>query len=286
MCDNNIGNSEYATDFDKLTYKYLNSQSKEIGKLYKDKHAIQLDESLTDAEKKEQVYEVQKQINELAENTVRTIQNTKVDGNTAIFDGTTYYKDEKDEWKKVEDDDKISGISNETYADYKNKIAAENAKKKDSEGKNLTEKEKNNILLNSTYSDSEKEAIYTQTTGKDDGVYEALKIIADPDIDTYLTYTTQTFESKEDPNSNIVGKKVTKGEGTKKNQVINYIENSGMSDVEQVYLIATQYKIDNTTPLKNYIDSLDLDPEELRKVMSKISSSNVVELKDGNYQWK
>ena len=289
MLDNNIGKSEYATDFDKLTYKYLNQQSKEMGDLYKQKHQISLDKKLSPEEKKKQVYEIQKQIDDLAEKSVKTIQDTKVNGNTATFDGTTYYKDNEDNWKKIEEDDKISGVSDTTYANYKNKLAEATQKKREAEGKknvDLSDKEKNKILLDSTYTDKEKDSIYTETTGKKDGAYQALKIVANPDIDTYLEYKTQTFEALDDPNSEVVGKKVTKGEGTKKNQTINYIRNSNMSTAEQEYLIATEYKLDNKRPLQEYINSLNLSPEEYNTVMSSIASSNVEQLTDGTWRWK
>ena len=288
ILDNCDPNSEYATETDKITYKYLTKVSKEIGSLYKEQSEIQ-NSDLSPREKMAKTYEIKEQINDKMKEAVNEVENLKIDDGTATFNGTTYYKDNEDNWKEVEEDDKISGIQDTTYADYKNKLSVATKKKREAEGNkdvNLTEKEKDKILLNSTYSDKEKDSIYTQTVGKKDDAYKGLKIVANPDIDTYLDYKSQTFESLDDPNSNVVGKKVTKGEGTKKSQTINYIRNSNMSTAEQEYLISTQYKLDSTKALREYIDGLNLSPEDYNTVMSGIASSNVEQLKDGTWRWK
>lgn len=288
MCDNNIGNSEYATDFDKLTYKYLEGKSKEVGGLYKEKHEIEQSD-LPDEEKMKQSREKQKEINELCKEAVETVKGTKVTGNTAEFGGQTYYKDNEDEWKKVSEDSEMNmlyTVDATTYADWKNKTTAANKAKKESEGKGLTDKEKDAMLVNSTYRDEEKEAIYMDSMGKDDDVYKALKIIAQPDIDEYLTYQSQTFESDRVDDGTAKGKAVTKGEGTSKNKTINYLDNSNMSSAETEYIKATKYKLDSTAALREYIDSLNLSEEDYRTVMSNIKDSNVVELSDGTWKWK
>ena len=59
-----------------------------------------------------------------------------------------------------------------------------------------------------------------------------------------------------------------------------------MSSAETEYIKATKYKLDSTTALREYIDSLNLSEEDYRTVMSNIKDSNAVELSDGTWKWK
>lgn len=62
-----LSNDSEATEEQKTKYTYLSKISSKVGKLYEQKRKIQMDESLTDKEKKELIKEVQREINAYTE---------------------------------------------------------------------------------------------------------------------------------------------------------------------------------------------------------------------------
>lgn len=192
MLDNNYQNSQFATDSDKLTYQYLSSVSKEVGELYGEKSNIQNDNSLSNKEKREQTYSIQEQINNKMEEAIDKVKEMKLSDTSASFNGTDYYKDEEGNWKKIEDDEKVSSLSTEVYGDYKNKLSKANKQKKISTGNDnaqLTEIEKINLIKDSTYSDEEKRLIYSNYINKDNT--EKIKNI---DINSFLDFKSKSSE--------------------------------------------------------------------------------------------
>lgn len=104
-------NASGATDEDILKSKYMNSINSELGELYAKKREIQ-NSNLSDAEKYEAVREVQKQITELAENSLNAYDNISIEeysthgvsiGEYANV-GDRYFKRNKNgEWEKLDD---------------------------------------------------------------------------------------------------------------------------------------------------------------------------------------
>lgn len=95
--------SSYATEEDVLKYKYVNSVNTELGDLYKAKREIQ-NSTLSDAEKYEQVREIQKQINTLAKESLETYESVSIEGDYATVGNRAYKKNDDDEWQKINDE--------------------------------------------------------------------------------------------------------------------------------------------------------------------------------------
>ena len=98
-------NSSYATDEDKLKYKYMSSVRSELSDLYKQKRELQND-NLPDSEKYEKVRELQKQIDELAKNALNAYENVTIDGKYATIGDQHYlWNDSKSDpgWQKLTD---------------------------------------------------------------------------------------------------------------------------------------------------------------------------------------
>lgn len=118
-------NASGATDEDILKSKYMNSINSELGELYAKKREIQ-NSNLSDAEKYEAVREVQKQITELAENSLNAYDNVSIEeysthgvsiGEYANV-GDRYFKRNKDgEWEKLDDDAKAKFLATKDAGD-------------------------------------------------------------------------------------------------------------------------------------------------------------------------
>ena len=302
IMNNTYANSEFATDTDKLTNKYLTGVSKETGALYKEKAEIQNDPNLSDKEKREKSYEIQRQINDKMKEAVDKVNELKINGNTASFDGTEYYKDKDDKWQELKEEDKVEGVSTSVLTEFKNELSSANKKKNDSEGKDLKDSEKIQMLKNKALSNEEKDVLYSKVIKKDDKAYNGFKYISGTEkIDDYLDYKTQDFTSEEDPNSSIVGKRVTKGDGTKKNKIINYFANSNFSDLEKLYLYGQEYKLPSENNKRSKItneigvktsreefqrllNEQNLTAEQKREIL--LNLNGVVEIKDGSIAWE
>lgn len=281
-------NSEYATDIDKLEYKYLSGISKDVGELYGEKREIQ-NSKLSDKEKKEQTKEIQSKINNIVKEALNTLESAKITNSTANFNGTQYYKDEEDEWKAIKEEDIPKGLSTETYADYKNKLAQateEKKKREDDEDATLTTREKNSLLKSATYTDKEKKEIYSNILGKNDDDYKYLSKLEDINIEAYLDYKTQEIKADDDPESDIVGKTIS---GSKKENLIEYLNsNDELSNLDKMYILGKSYKLDSSQRayIQKIVDNSGLTAEEKKEFYKKLSSSNIEELEDGTIRWK
>ena len=214
-------NSSNATDEDKIKYKYISSIQSDLSDLYTKKREVQCSNA-SDKDKKTQLKEFQKQINEIAKNGIESLDNLKVTNNIATIGSNQYYKltnlktNEK-EWKELsaEEKEKSKNISLKTYADYKEKIALETIKQRKNKTINkqdgqLKSKDKIQILLDSKYSNSEKTAIYEnyiRTKPKEDEV-DLFKILkqSNINIEEYLKYEQQDFKSDKEDDGTTTGK--------------------------------------------------------------------------------
>jgi hypothetical protein len=97
-------NSTSATDEDVLKNKYLNSIKSKMNLLYKEKREIQ-SSNLSDSEKYNQVREIQKQINDMAENALENHEDTTVKSNYSKVGDIEFYKNTKNEWEKLDDEE-------------------------------------------------------------------------------------------------------------------------------------------------------------------------------------
>ena len=280
-----IANDSFATDEDQLQLKYLNSVSKEMGDLYKEKRKIQMS-NISNKEKTAKVREIQEKINTLAEKGLSNYNTGIKTKNSYKAGGENYYKDGKGEWQKLDDDELKGGLSVDTYADYKQKVYKETQSKR-KEGKltktqSLKDKDKLEILLNSNYSSKEKSAIYENyILSSTNTTYPLLKK-SGIDIDEYMKYLQQDFKSDKKENGTTSGKTVT---GSAKRKTYEYVNSMNISYEQKLLLLGTQYKLNNAerTKLYNYVKTLDYSQEEMQKVFEKLQGFTVY--KNGRVTW-
>ena len=280
-----IANDSFATDEDQLQLKYLNSVSKEMGDLYKEKRKIQMS-NISNKEKTAKVREIQEKINTLAEKGLSNYNTGIKTKNSYKAGGENYYKDGKGEWQKLDDDELKGGLSVDTYADYKQKVYKETQSKRESgkltKTQSLKDKDKLEILLNSNYSSKEKTAIYENyILSSTNTTYPLLKK-SGIDIDEYMKYLQQDFKSDKKENGTTSGKTVT---GSAKRKTYEYVNSMNISYEQKLLLLGTQYKLNNAerTKLYNYVKTLDYSQEEMQKVFEKLQGFTVY--KDGRVTW-
>lgn len=280
-----IANDSFATDEDQLQLKYLNSVSKEMGDLYKEKRKIQMS-NISNKEKTAKVREIQEKINTLAEKGLSNYNTGIKTKNSYKAGGENYYKDGKGEWQKLDDDELKGGLSVDTYADYKQKVYKETQSKRESgkltKTQNLKDKDKLEILLNSNYSSKEKSAIYENyILSSTNTTYPLLKK-SGIDIDEYMKYLQQDFKSEKKDNGTTSGKTVA---GSAKRKTYEYVNSMNISYEQKLLLLGTQYKLNNAerTKLYNYVKTLDYSQEEMQKVFEKLQGFTVY--KDGRVTW-
>lgn len=118
-------NSRYATDEDILKYKYMNSVSADLRELYTQKREIQ-NSNLSDDEKYQAVRDIQKQIDELTENSLNAYNNIRYFNGYAIVGGKFYNTYATDLQNITSDKDAngktITNSRKEKVADYINNL--------------------------------------------------------------------------------------------------------------------------------------------------------------------
>ena len=287
-------NSSKATDEDILKYKYISSVSSDIGKLYTKKREIQ-NSAATDKEKKEQLKAVQKQINDLAKNSLDKVEKITKGEKYAQIDTKQYYKDIEGEWKSVSKKDveknKKSGLSLKTYSSYKHemsKVKQEKVRKGEmTEEQSLKDNEQIQILLDSNYSDKEKSIIYENyiKSSVKNGEYDSFKVIkaSGININEYLKYKQQEFSSDKTDDGTLVGKTVSK---SKQKKVVEYLNSMNIKGNQRLLLYAMQgYSMTSAqkTQLANYVNGLKIDKNTKLKLYDKFSGFTVY--KDGTIKY-
>ena len=284
---NQIANDPLATDEDEIQLKYLNNTSKEMGKLYKEKRNVQMS-NISNKEKTAKVREIQEKINELAESSLQNYTNFTKTQNSAKIGDQEYYKNGSGEWTSMNEEtkQKNSNISTETYSDYKQKVYQETQKQRANgtinKNQSLKQKDKIQILLNSKYSDKEKKAIYsTYIKNEQDTEYEIMNY-ANTDIDEYLKYKQQGFDSDYADNGTINGKAIS---GSKQRKVYEYINSAKMTYEQKLLLLGMQYKLTSgeRSTLAKYVDTLNITSDEKLEAYKKIKGFTVY--KNGKVSW-
>lgn len=284
---NQIANDPLATDEDEIQLKYLNNTSKEMGELYKEKRNVQMS-NISNKEKTAKVREIQEKINELAESSLQNYTNFTRTKNSAKIGDQEYYKNGSGEWTSMNEEtkQKNSNISTETYSDYKQKVYQETQKQRANgtlnKNQSLKQKDKIQILLNSKYSDKEKKAIYsTYIKNEQDTEYEIMNY-ANTDIDEYLKYKQQGFDSDYADNGTINGKAIS---GSKQRKVYEYINSAKMTYEQKLLLLGMQYKLTSgeRSTLAKYVDTLNITSDEKLKAYKKIKGFTVY--KNGKVSW-
>lgn len=290
---NCYANSEYATDTDKLTYKYLSKVSKEVGDLYKQKSDIQKDFSLTNKQKQQKTYEIQKQINNKMKETIDKVEKLELTDTTANFDGTNYYKDSEGNWQSIKEEDNITGLNTMTYADYKNRIVEATAQKRKETGKetsSLNDSERIQVLQQGNYSKKEKDLIYKNIINDKDDVYDNLKLLDNNSlacVDAYFDYKTSDFSNDREDDGTAKGKAITGTGRNKLKNFLNSVSNSELTPMQKLYLVGvnnSSLNANERAKLKKYIYSLNITEEQRKKIESKLKFTT--EMSDGTISWK
>ena len=266
-------NSTKATDEDKIKYKYFTDSSSNISDLYGKKRDIQ-NSDMSDKDKKEQVRNIQKQINDIVENKLSNVNKLIKKDKYAQIDNCQYYKDIKGDWNQLSDEEKeknkSSNISLKTYSDYKyqiSKLKQEKVNKKELEkSEQLKDKDKIQVLINSNYSEVEKTNIYKNYIGNKDKKEIVVEKLGLP-INEYLKYKSQTFVSDKDENGETI-------KGSKNEKIYNYLNNIKDKDLSQDYKKVICKMSGINTYDKDIVDNINnnksLTTDERKEILTNI----------------
>ena len=234
-------NSSYATDEDVLKYKYLNSVNAELGELYQRKREIQ-NSNLSDSEKYNAVREIQKQIDALAEESLNTYNNVHIDGKYATV-GDRHYR-----WYEPgEDSDAEAGWQKITDKQLEQQEAVTSGL-----GISPSEYWSNKAEYDYAYENPEKYSV-----AKAVGGYTA-----------YKKYSSELYDIKADKDED--GKSIS---GSRKEKVIEYINNLDADYGEKIILFKSEYKADDTYNYEiiDYLNSRDdISYEEMAVILKEL----------------
>lgn len=138
------------------------------------------------------------------------------------------------------------------------------------------DKEKKQILSDGNYSVETKAIIYKNTLGKEDDIYNNVLGKDNININEYLKYKLQEFESDKEENGTKNGKSIS---GSKKKKVSEYVDNLDITKQQKLAILGTQYKLNrkDQEELYNYLNKLPMQTREERlEVFSKYSSNFVI----------
>ena len=167
---------------------------------------------------------------------------------------------------------KNNGGSQSEYLNYLSKTTEVNK-----------DKDKNQILVDSSYTDKTKAIIYRNTTGKEDELYNNLLSKDNININEYLKYKLQEFESDRKDDGTTSGEAIS---GSKKKKVYSYVNNMNITREQKLILLGMQYKLSNSerTELANLINKLpNTSKDEKMKLYEKMQGFTVY--KNGTIKW-
>ena len=237
--------SSNATDEDVLKYKYINSVNAELSELYKQKREIQ-NSDLSDAEKYDAVRDIQKQINSLASESLETYGDVYINDGYATV-GDRHYKLKDGEWQKISDD----------QLEKQNEVV-------DELGIDPSEYWANKSEYDFAYEYPEKYAV-----AKSVGGYEK-----------YKTYSSELYDIKADKDEN--GKSIN---GSRKEKVIDYINNLDADYGERLILFKSEYNADDTynEEIIDYLNNReDISYDEMVTILTELGFT----VKNGNVYWE
>ena len=145
--------------------------------------------------------------------------------------------------------------------------------------------EKKKILADGKYSTITKETIYKNTLGKEDDLYNNILAKDNININEYLNYKLQKFESDKEEDGTTSGKAIS---GSKKKKVYDYVNGMNITKEQKLAIIGTQYKLNKNEQreLYNYINNM---PKQTKKdkleIFSKYSNNFTI-YKDNTMTFK
>ena len=234
-------NSRYATDEDILKYKYINSVSAELGELYAQKREIQ-NSSMGDSAKLEAVRDIQKQIDSLAKESINSYNSVSIDGNYATV-GDRHYR-----WYEPSED-------SEAEAGWQ-KIT----------DKQLEKQEKVTSRLGidpATYWSNKEEYDYAYDYPEKYAVAKAVG-----GYSAFKNYSSELYDIKADKDKD--GKSIS---GSRKEKVIDYINELDADYGEKIILFKSEYNADDTynEDILEYLNSReDISYEEMIAILKEL----------------
>ena len=239
-------NSSKATDGDILMSKYMNSVNTQLSELYQQKREIQ-NGNLPDAEKYEQVRDIQQQIVDIARESLNAYENVNIDNDYATVGDRHFIKNDKGEWQKVTDkqlekeEEVTSGL-----------------------GINASEYWSNKDEYDFAYEYPEKYAVAKSVGG----------------YDAYKTYASELYDIMADKDED--GKSIS---GSRKEKVIEYINNLDADYGEKIILFKGEYPADDTYNYEiiDYLNSReDISYAEMETILKELGFTV---RSDGTVQW-
>lgn len=144
------------------------------------------------------------------------------------------------------------------------------------------DKKKINVLANTSYNSETKRAIYENSIGKDDELYNTVMKNTGINMKEYLNYKSQTFTSDKKDDGTLDGKSIS---GSKKQKVFSYVNNMKITGNQRLLLLGTQYKLTNSERiiLAQYVKSLNITNKEKLEIYDKLQGFTVY--KDGRVKF-
>jgi hypothetical protein len=255
-------NSSKATDEDTLKYKYMNSVRTELGELYAEKREIQ-NSDLSDEEKDAAVREVQRRIDDIAENALNSYGSVKIDGPYATVGDIQFHWYEPGEdseaeagWRRITDDqlekqDEVTEGLGITPAQYwSDKGEYDFAYEYPDKYKFLNE---NGVTYDDYANGDEKFKDAWTWASKNPEKFTMSKAISS-DLVTYRKYVSEMYDIKADKDED--GKSIS---GSRKDKVVEYINSLDADYGEKIILFKSEYPADDTYnyDIIDYLNSRD-----------------------------
>ena len=235
-----------ATDKDILSNKYFNSIKAEMNELYAEKREIQ-NSDLPNSEKYKKVLEIQKQINELAKEAIKSYKDVNVYSDYATAGDRQYRLNDEGEWQKINDkqiakqEDVISGLG---------------------------------ITPNDYWSNKEEYDFAYENPSK----YALANAISD--YSTFKKLSSELYDIKADKDEN--GKSIS---GSRKEKVFDYINNLDLAFEQRVMLAKMEYPSydEYNNEIIEYLNNReDISYEQMVSILTELGFTVK---KDGTITW-
>lgn len=145
--------------------------------------------------------------------------------------------------------------------------------------------EKIKILESTDIPEKSKSSIYENTIGKSDDFYSTVLKESNININEYLKYKQQKFESDKKDDGTLEGKTIT---NSKKQKVYNYVNNMNISYNQKLLILGKQYKLKDNEQKKlyEYINNLPGQTSQEKLEIFKMYTNNFQIYKNGTMSFK
>ena len=276
-------NSMYATEEDKLMAKYMSSVNAQLSQLYTEKREIQ-NSDMSDAEKYAAVRDIQAEIVELTRMALDRYDDIRYssarDGEYAHIGNKYFKRDEDGQWQSLSSEQAkkyriTSAAGDASYAygegehyrwyepDEDSDAEAGWRKITDSQLKKQAEVTKGLGITPEEYWSNKEEYDYAY---EHPGNYAMSKAVGG--YTSYRTYSSELYDIKADKDK--YGKSIT---GSRKEKVIDYINDLDLDAGAKYILLKSEYPSDNTYNYEiiEYLDSrADISYEEMKAILEEL----------------